>query len=72
MLGCKALGGKSVTKLSEETQISQGWIYEQKRRIKKEARSLDNRESVISKIEACFKILMQELTSNAATNPQQL
>ncbi len=49
MLGCKALGGKSVTELSEETQINREWIYEQKRRIEKEARSLDTRESVISK-----------------------
>ncbi len=51
MLGCKVLGRKSVTELSEETQISREWIYEQKRRIEKEAQMLDTRESGITKIE---------------------
>ncbi len=51
LLGCEALGGKSVSEISEERQISREWIYEQKRRIEKEAQSLDTRESVISKIE---------------------
>ncbi len=51
LLGCKVLGGKSVSELSEETQLSREWIYEQKRRIEKEAQSLDSRESGITKIE---------------------
>lgn len=51
LLGCKALGGKSITELSEETQISREWIYEQKRRVEKEAQSLDTRESALTKIE---------------------
>ncbi len=51
MLGCEALGGKSVTELSEERQISREWIYEQKRRIEEEAKRLDTQESGVARIE---------------------
>ncbi len=51
MLGCEALGGKSVTELSEERQISREWIYEQKRRMEEEAKRLDTQESVVARIE---------------------
>ncbi len=51
LLGCEALGGKSVTELSEERQISREWIYEQKRRIEEEAKRLDTQESVVARIE---------------------
>ncbi len=61
LLGCKALGGKSVAELSEDTQISREWIYEQKRRIEKEAESLDNHESWITKKEVNEKWLMRHV-----------
>ncbi len=51
LLGCKALGGKSITELSEETQISREWIYQQKRRIEEEAKLLDTREPGVMRIE---------------------
>ncbi len=52
MRGCKALGGKSVSESSEETQLSREWIYEQKRRIEEESKSLDTH---IKRMETEFK-----------------
>lgn len=65
MLGCKALGGKSVSELSEETQISREWIYQQKRRIEEEAQSQDTREPGIMRIEVTERWLRRLVLSLA-------
>ncbi len=64
LLGCKALGGKAVSGLSEETQVSREWIYQQKRRVEEEAKPQATREPELMRIgvtETCLRRLVISL-----------